>query len=83
VRTLHLTDDELWCAIADNTNALSALIEKQCGWDAELEAPAIVDTLVFVGRIRITVSIGTILQRFAVAIPRFGQNAKRQNDDAT
>jgi hypothetical protein len=45
VRTSHLTDDELWRAIADNTNALSALIEKQCGWDAELEAPAIVDTL--------------------------------------
>ena len=42
MRTLHLTDDELWRAIADNTNALSALIEKQCGWDAELEAPAIV-----------------------------------------
>ena len=45
MRTLHLTDDELWCAIADNTNALSALIEQQCKWDAELEAPAIVDTL--------------------------------------
>jgi hypothetical protein len=45
VRTLHLTDDELWRAIAENTNALSALIEKQCGWDAELEVPAIVDTL--------------------------------------
>jgi hypothetical protein len=45
VRTLHLTDDELWRAIAENTNALSALIEKQCGWDTELEAHAIVDTL--------------------------------------
>ena len=45
MRTLHLTDDELWRAIADNANALSALIEKQCAWDAELEAPAIVDTL--------------------------------------
>jgi hypothetical protein len=45
VHTLHLTDDELWRAIADNTNALSALIEKECGWDAELAAPAIVDTL--------------------------------------
>jgi hypothetical protein len=45
VRTLHLTDDELWRAIADNTNALSALIEKQCEWDAELEAPPIVGTL--------------------------------------
>jgi hypothetical protein len=45
VRSLHLTDDELWRAIADNTNALSALIEKQCEWDAELEAPAIVRTL--------------------------------------
>ena len=45
VRTLHLTDDELWRAIADNTNALSALIEKQGEWDAELEAPAIVGTL--------------------------------------
>ena len=45
MRTLHLTDDELWRAIADNTNALSALIEKECEWDAELEAPAIVGTL--------------------------------------
>jgi len=45
VRTLHLTDDELWRAIADNTNALSTLIEKQCEWDAQSEAPAIVGTL--------------------------------------
>jgi hypothetical protein len=45
VRSFHLTDDELWRAIADNTNAMSALIEKQCEWDAELGAPAIVDTL--------------------------------------
>jgi hypothetical protein len=45
VRSLHLTDDELWRAIADNTNAMSALIEKQCEWDAELKAPAIVRTL--------------------------------------
>jgi hypothetical protein len=46
VRSLHLTDDELWRAIADNTNALSALIENnQSEWDAELGAPAIVDTL--------------------------------------
>jgi hypothetical protein len=44
-RTLHLTDDELWRAIADNTNALSALIEKECEWNAELDAPAIVGTL--------------------------------------
>jgi hypothetical protein len=29
------------------------------------------------------VNTGTILQRFAVAIPRFGQNAQRQNDDTT
>ena len=45
MRTLRLTDDELWRAIADNTNALSALIEKQCEWDAELGETAIVDTL--------------------------------------
>lgn len=45
MRTLHLTDDELWRAIADNTNALSTFIEKQCEWDAESEAPAIVGTL--------------------------------------
>ena len=45
VHKLHLTDDELWRAIADNTNALSALIEKQCEWEAELEAPALVGTL--------------------------------------
>jgi hypothetical protein len=45
VHNFHLTDDELWRAIADNTNALSALIEKQCAWDAELGETAIVDTL--------------------------------------
>ena len=45
MRSLHLTDDELWRAIADNTNAMSTLIEKQCEWDAELEASAIVCTL--------------------------------------
>jgi hypothetical protein len=45
VRSLHLTDDELLRAIADNTNAISALIEKQCEWDADLEASAIVSTL--------------------------------------
>ena len=45
MRSLHLTDDELWRAIADNTNALSALIEKQCEWDAELGEPAVLYTL--------------------------------------
>jgi hypothetical protein len=45
VRSLHRTDDELWRAIVDNTNALSALMEKQCEWEAALLAPAIVSTL--------------------------------------
>ena len=45
MRTLHLTDDELWRAIADNTNALSALIEKQCEWNAQSRVPAILRTL--------------------------------------
>ena len=45
MRSFHLTDDELWRAIADNTNALSALIEKQREWDAELGVPAILRTL--------------------------------------
>ena len=34
MRSLHLTDDELWRAIADNTDALSTLIEKQSELDA-------------------------------------------------
>jgi hypothetical protein len=34
VRNLQLTDDELWREIANNTNALSALIEKQSELDA-------------------------------------------------
>jgi hypothetical protein len=38
VRNLHLTDDDLWCAIADNTNALSVLIEEQSTLDAGLGA---------------------------------------------
>jgi hypothetical protein len=45
VRSLHLTDDELWRAIADNTNAISALIEKQCEWDAQSGATEIISTL--------------------------------------
>jgi hypothetical protein len=31
VQSIQLTDDELWRAIANNTNALSAFIEKQSG----------------------------------------------------
>ena len=38
MRNLHLTDDDLWCAIADNTNALSVLIEEQSKLDAGLGA---------------------------------------------
>ena len=34
MRNLQLTDDELWREIANNTNALSALIEKQSELDA-------------------------------------------------
>ena len=45
MRSLQMTDDELWRAIADNTNALSALIEMQREWDAELGVPAILRTL--------------------------------------
>jgi hypothetical protein len=29
VRSTHLTDDDLWRAIANNTDAMSALIEEQ------------------------------------------------------
>jgi hypothetical protein len=35
VRGSHLTDDDLWRAIANNTDALSVLIEKQTELDAE------------------------------------------------
>jgi hypothetical protein len=39
VRSLHLTDDQLWRAIADNTDAVSALIEKQYELDTGFGAP--------------------------------------------
>jgi hypothetical protein len=35
VRGSHLTDDDLWRAIANNTDAMSILIEKQIELDAE------------------------------------------------
>lgn len=35
----QVNDDELWSAIANNTNALSDLIEKQVQFDAGLGAP--------------------------------------------
>jgi hypothetical protein len=39
VRSSQLTDDALWRVIADNTNAMSVLIEKQFELDAEAGAP--------------------------------------------
>jgi hypothetical protein len=39
VPSMLLTDDELWRAITNNTNALSILIEKQLELDAGLGAP--------------------------------------------
>jgi hypothetical protein len=39
VRSLHLSDDELWRAIAQNTDAISALIEKQFELDGGFGAP--------------------------------------------
>jgi hypothetical protein len=39
VGSSQLTDDALWRAIADNTAAMSVLIEKQFELDAEAGAP--------------------------------------------
>jgi hypothetical protein len=36
VQSSHLTDDELWRAIADNTQSMSALVERQIEIDAGL-----------------------------------------------
>ena len=36
MRSSHLTDDDLWRAMAANTDATSALIEEQCELDAKL-----------------------------------------------
>jgi hypothetical protein len=33
VQGVNLTDDELWRAIAENTNAMSALVNEQLGLD--------------------------------------------------
>ena len=35
MRSSQLTDDDLWRVIADNTNAMSVLIEKQLELDGE------------------------------------------------
>ena len=39
MRSSQLTDDDLWRVIADNTDAMSMLIEKQCELDAEAGTP--------------------------------------------
>ena len=39
MRRTHLTDDDLWRAIANNTDAMSALIEEQIELDAKWGAP--------------------------------------------
>ena len=39
MRSSHLTDDDLWRVIADNTDAMSVLIEKQFALDAEAATP--------------------------------------------
>jgi hypothetical protein len=36
VQSYRLSDDELWRAIADNTHAMSALVEQQIELDASL-----------------------------------------------
>jgi hypothetical protein len=36
VRRTHLTDEDLWRAIANNTDAMSALVEEQIELEAEL-----------------------------------------------
>jgi hypothetical protein len=38
VRSVYMTDEELWRAIAENTDAISVLIEKQFELDAGLAA---------------------------------------------
>jgi hypothetical protein len=38
VQRLNLTDDELWRAIAENTNAMSALVHEQIELDAGVGA---------------------------------------------
>jgi hypothetical protein len=39
VRSTHLTDDDLWSVIADNTDAMSVLIEMQFELDAGMGTP--------------------------------------------
>ena len=39
VRSVYMTDEELWRAIAENTDAVSGLIEKQFELDAGLGVP--------------------------------------------
>jgi hypothetical protein len=39
VRSTQLTDDDLWSVIADNTDAMSVLIEKQFELDAGKGTP--------------------------------------------
>jgi len=39
VRGSHLTDDDLWRAIAANTEAISILLERQFELDAEMGEP--------------------------------------------
>ena len=39
MRSSQLTDDDLWRVIADNTDAMSMLIEKQFELDEEVGAP--------------------------------------------
>jgi hypothetical protein len=39
VRSSRLTDDDLWRVIADNTDAMSVLIEKQFELDADAGTP--------------------------------------------
>jgi hypothetical protein len=34
MQRVNLTDDELWRAIAENTNAMAALVREQCELDA-------------------------------------------------
>jgi hypothetical protein len=76
VQRLLLTDDELWQAIAKNTDAMSALVHEQI----ELEADATRGIIAIAGQcecsptrtksIGLSTNIRTTLPSFAVATPK-------------
>jgi hypothetical protein len=69
MQCVNLTDEELWRAIAQNTNAMSALVYRRIELDAGNARDDVIDRAQLMQSLSWSANIGNSLTSFAAAIP--------------